>query len=177
MDHKTSGAIFQEIIVEFSEMNPTTLDQLESKVQEAIRRLSEGLMEWKLNEWNEKLQKRECSACGSKLENRSRSRQIATLVADISYERYRSSCPDCGKVEYPLDEALGLQPEQRLSRMLEELAVLCGASWNYQESEYIMQKLLGRRLSHETIFNKTTEAGKAASSEFEGEQDKGVGIR
>lgn len=55
---------------------------------------------------------------------------------------------------------------------MEELAVLCGASWKYGEGEFILEKFLGRRVSHETIFNKTTEVGKAASSQVEGVQIK-----
>ena len=90
---------------------------------------------------------------GLKLENRKRESQIATVVADVTYTRYRSSCPNCGKVEYPLDVMLGLRSLQRLSWLMEELSILCGASWKYGEAEYILEKFLGRRVSHETIFN------------------------
>jgi len=73
-------------------------------------------------------------------------------VADINYDRYMSYCPDCKKTEYPLDEALGLRPRQRMSNQVEELAVLCGASWDYEKSEYVMKKILSRySVSHETI--------------------------
>lgn len=48
-----------------------------------------------------------------------------------------------------------------------------GASWKYQEMEYMVQKVLRRRcISHETIFNKTTEIGEAASQESEGNRIK-----
>jgi len=172
MDCKGLGEVFQEIIVELSEMGPTDLDELENKVRDAIRRLAECLMEWKLDEWNTQLRKEICPKCGSKLENRKRERQIATSVADVNFQRYRSSCPNCGEIEYPLDEVLGLHPGQRLSWILEELSALCGASWKYGEAEYIMQKVLGRRVSHETIFNKTTEVGEEASRESEGSKIK-----
>jgi hypothetical protein len=36
MDHKTLGDIFQDIVVEFSEMEPTNLDELEDRVLDAI---------------------------------------------------------------------------------------------------------------------------------------------
>ncbi len=32
MDHKTLGYIFQEIVVEFSEIGPTNLDELEDRM-------------------------------------------------------------------------------------------------------------------------------------------------
>ena len=163
MDRMTLGDIFQEILAELSEMEPTNLDELERKIREILRRLGECLMEWKLEDWDIELRKAVCSECGSKLENRKRERQIATSVADVNYKRYRSSCPNCGKIEYPLDEVLGLHPLQRLSWLLEELAILCGASWKYAEAEYILGKFLGRRVSHETVFNKTAEVGAEAS--------------
>jgi hypothetical protein len=94
-------------------------------------------------------------------------------VADIHYDRYRSNCTNCGKVEYPLDTALGLRPRQQFSSSVQELSVLCGASWKYTEAEYMMQKILRRRcVCHETILNKTTEVGKAASLESEGARIK-----
>jgi hypothetical protein len=172
MDHNTLGEIFQEIIVELSEMGPTNLDTLEKKVREVLRRLGAGMMQWKLGDWDTELRKEICSECNSKLENRKRDSQIVTVVADVNYQRYRSSCPDCGKVEYPLDSVLGLRPYQRLSWLMEELSVLCGSSWKYEEAESIMEKFLGRRVSHETIFNKTTEAGKAGARQGEGVQIK-----
>jgi hypothetical protein len=169
MDRKTLGDIFQGIIVKFSEMQPTNLDELESETLDAIYRIGKGLMQWKFHEWDTELHKQTCSECGAKLENRRRSAQIATWVADIHYDRYRSNCVNCENVEYPLDKALGLQPRQQFSSSVAELAVLCGASWKYQEAEYMMQKVLRRRCAcHETVFNKTNQVGKAASHELEG---------
>ncbi|MFC1718515.1 UPF0236 family transposase-like protein, partial [Candidatus Poribacteria bacterium] len=96
-------------------------------------------------------------------------------VADIDYARYRSNCTNCDKVEYPLDEALGLQPRQQYSSSVQELSALCGASWKYDECEYVMKKILRRQcVSHETVFNKTTEIGEAASKESEGNRIKAL---
>jgi hypothetical protein len=173
MDHKTLGDIFQEIVVEFSEMGPTNLDELEDRVLDAIYRIGACLMEWKLEDWNMELRQDICHECGCKLENRKRERQIATWVSDVTYERYRSNCPNCGKVGYALDEVLGLRLKQRLSSSVEELAALCGASWKYEKSEYMMKKVLRRRcVSHETIFNKTNQVGEAAAAEIEGAKIK-----
>jgi hypothetical protein len=87
-------------------------------------------------------------------------------VANIDYERYMSYCPKCKNTEYPLDSALGIQPLQRMSSSVEELAILCGASWDYGKSEDIL--CLHNRLCHETIQEKTTEAGITISKELEG---------
>ena len=98
---------------------------------------------------------------------------MATWVSDMNYQRYRSNCPDCGKVDYALDKVLGLRPRQRLSSSVEELSVLCGASWKYEKSEYMMKKVLRRGcVSHETIFNKSNEVGQVASKWVEGAKIK-----
>ena len=169
MDHTTLGDIFQEIVTDFSEMEPTSLDHLEQRVLDAIYRIGSCLMEWKFSDWDTQLRQDTCQECGGSLENRKRSRQMATWVSDMHYQRYRSNCSDCGNVEYALDEVLGLRPKQRMSSSVEELAVLCGASWKYEKSEYMMKKVLRRRcVSHETVFNKTNEVGAAASRETDG---------
>lgn len=172
MDYKTLENIFQEIFDEFSEMKPNNLDELENKVTRAMHKLGSYLMESKIKDWNIQLHETEqdsCEKCGTKLKNKQEDRQIATRVCDMNYKRYRRYCPKCKVAEYPLDKVLGLHPRQRLSNSIEELSVLCGASWNYESCEYIMKKLLHRPcVSHETIFNKTNEVGEAASKELEG---------
>jgi hypothetical protein len=169
MDHKTLGDIFQEINDEFSDMEPTKLGRLEDKVLSAMYRLGSYLMESKITDWNTQVRHETCSECGTKLEHKQKKRQIATWVSDVHYKRWRSYCPQCGKAEYPLDEVLGIHPKQQLSSSVQELSALCGASWEYEECEYLMKKILRRRcVSHETVFNKTTEIGKAVSDEFEG---------
>lgn len=90
-------------------------------------------MEWKLSDWNNELKKETCQQCNSKLENRNRDRQLATMVSDVNFTRYMSYFPNCKKTEYPLDEELGLRPRQRMSSQVEELSALCGASWSYEQ--------------------------------------------
>jgi hypothetical protein len=89
IDHKTLGHMFQEIIVEFSEMGPTELGTFENKVLDAVYRVGKGLMQWKLGEWNTELRIETCSQCGGKQENRRRSAQIATWVARIGVVLHR----------------------------------------------------------------------------------------
>ena len=72
-----------------------------------------------------------------------------------------------------MDDVLGISPRQRLSSSVQELSALCGASWECEQCEHLMKKVLRRRcVSHETVFDKTTEIGKAASDEFEGNRVK-----
>ena len=115
-------------------------------------------MKSKVEDWDTQLHQdkpKTCEKCGTKLKNKQEDRQIATRICDVNYKRYRSYCPKCKLAEYPLDRVLKLRPRQRLSNSVEELSVLCGASWDYGHSEYIMKKVLNRFcVIHETIFNR-----------------------
>ncbi len=173
MDHKTLGKIFQEINDEFSPMAPVKLDKLEDRVFAAMVKVGSYLMECKMEDWDTHVRQETCTQCGAKLKHRQVERHIATWVSDMTYKRDRSYCPKCKKATYPLDETLGVKPKQRLSSSLQELSALCGASWKYEECEYLMKKILRRQcVSHETVFNKTTEIGEAASWESEGNRIK-----
>ena len=175
MDHKALGDIFQEIYSEFSDMEPTSLDQLEDNVFSAMQKLGLYLMDSKVKDWNSQVVQETCDKCGTKLKHSQKQRQIATWVSDISYKRDRCYCPRCKEAEYPLDKVLGIHAKQRLSSSVQELSALCGASWKYAECQYVMQKILRRRcVSHETVFNKATEIGEAASGESEGMRIKAL---
>lgn len=167
------GKLWQEEIMNLSEITPESFDSLENRIQDILHRLGKAMMEWKLKEWNSSLKKDKCSECGSDVHNRKRTKQILTTLGTIDYERYMSYCPECKKTEYPLDKILGIQPQQRMSSSVEELAVLCGASWDYVKSEYILGKLLRHdKLSHESIQEKTNEVGNAIVKELEGSKIK-----
>ena len=167
------GELWQEEIMNLSETTPESLDALENRIQDVLHRLGKAMMEWKLKEWNSSLKKDKCPECDSKVHNRKRTKQILTTVATIDYERYMSSCPKCKHTQYPLDSILGIQPLQRMSSSVEELSILCGASWDYGKSEYILGKLLRHdKLSHETIQEKTNSVGSSIPKELEGSKIK-----
>jgi hypothetical protein len=169
------GELWQEEIMKLSNVIPESLDTLENRIQDTLNRLGKAMMEWKLKEWDSSTKKDKCSECDNKVHNRKRTKQILTTVANVDYERYMSYCPKCKNTEYPLDKVLGLSPLQRMSSSVEELSVLCGASWDYGKSEYILGKLLRHdKLSHETIQEKTNAVGSAISEDLEGSKIKAL---
>ena len=86
MDHKTLGDIFQEIYDDFSDMKPTSLDQLENKVLAAMDKFGSYLMHSKITDWNSQTRHENCPECGTKLEHKNKERQIATWVCDMDYK-------------------------------------------------------------------------------------------
>jgi hypothetical protein len=100
MDHKTLDNIFQEINDEFSEMKPTGIDDLESRVLAAMYKLGAYLMEKKVEDWSDQVRNETCPECGTKLEHKRKKRQIATLfsytmvngmISGLSIKRLHSS--------------------------------------------------------------------------------------
>jgi len=85
IDNTKLGDTFQEIVTDFSEMAPTSLDHLEQQVLDAIYKIGSCLMDWKLSDWNTELRQDICQKCGHNVENRKRCRQVATWVSDIYY--------------------------------------------------------------------------------------------
>jgi hypothetical protein len=167
--------LWQEEIMQLLEVTPENLDALENRIEDTLHRIGKALMEWKLQEWNDTLPGEECPDCGIKLHHRNRSKQVLTTVATIDYERNMSHCPKCKRTDYPMDKVLGLQPLQGMSNKVQELCVLCGASWDYEKSEYVLSKLLRHnRLSHETIQEKTNMVGSSIPEELEGTKIKAL---
>jgi len=46
------GKLWQEEIMNLSEVTPESLDALDKRVQDILHRLGKAMMEWKLAEWN-----------------------------------------------------------------------------------------------------------------------------
>ena len=125
MNDKSLGDIFQEINDDFSDMEPTNIDQLENRVLAAMDKLGAYLMDRKITDWNTQIRHETCAECGTKLKHKQKKRQIATWVSDVNYKRWRSYCPECKKYEYPLDKVLGIAPKQQLSSSIQELSHHC----------------------------------------------------
>ena len=83
LNANTIGQVFQDIILQLSDMKPTNVDTLENKVLDAIYQLGGLMMEWKLSDWNDDLKKDNCQQCNTKLQNRKHSRQLSTMPSVI----------------------------------------------------------------------------------------------
>jgi len=89
------GKLWQEEIMNLSDVTPESLDTLENRIQDILNRLGKAMIEWKLKEWDSSTKKDKCSECDSKVHNHRRTKQILTTLANVEYERYMSYCPKC----------------------------------------------------------------------------------
>ena len=72
------GKLWQEEIINLSDIPPENLDAFENRIQDVLHRLGKAMMEWKLKEWNSSTKKDKCSECDGKVHNRKRTKQILT---------------------------------------------------------------------------------------------------
>lgn len=102
------------------------------------------------------LEEREEVLFSSKAENLCsegyRRRYITTIFGTILYERrlYRDKKGERKKYCYLLDEALKIEPDQRVSKSLFKMALESADRDSYREVEKEIEKRTGERISHET---------------------------
>ena len=90
------GKLWQEEIINLSDIPPENLDAFENRIQDVLHRLGKAMMEWKLKEWNSSINKDKSKdkspKCDSKVHNRKRTQQILTTLVPPS--NGRTECVD-----------------------------------------------------------------------------------
>ncbi|MEW8978058.1 MAG: ISLre2 family transposase [Symbiobacterium sp.] len=99
-----------------------------------------------------------------------RERTLVSLFGmEIRFRRrgYRRRQPD-GKwaYRYPLDEMLGLLPEERFCPLVQELAVDLATKMSFREAASCLQERFGIPVSHQEIHRWLQEAGQDRDREF-----------
>ena len=65
------GKLWQEEIINLSDIPSENLDAFENRIQDVLHRLGKAMMEWKLKEWNSSINKDKskdkCPKCDSKV--------------------------------------------------------------------------------------------------------------
>ena len=93
-------------------------------------------------------------ACGcTMLAEQRRGRALLFLFGLVRFRLRRYRCPDCGTWRCPAAEPWQLEPQQRLTRTLQEVVAHFGLSWSYQ----VAAVLLGRVLPVAAVSAKTVE--------------------
>lgn len=82
-----------------------------------------------------------------------RKRYITTIFGTILYERrlYRDKKGKGKRCRYLLDEALKIEPDQRVSKSLFRMALKSADRDSYREVEKEIEERTGERISHETL--------------------------
>lgn len=113
-----------------------------------------------------------CPECGARIGNKGREqRQIKTLIGIIRWNRKVGRCPngcEIGQVA-PLDEELGLTPNQRVCNGLKRVACALAVFVPYEIAAVLLFLVVRVKISATTIWEWVQEAGDKAMKALENE--------
>ena len=111
-----------------------------------------------------------CSRCGQRLESKGLvSRKLVTLVGQIRWRRRVWRCADgCGIGQVaPLDDALGLEANQRTGIQVKRLACTLAVFVPYEVSTVLLGLLTGVNVSPNSIWNWVQRTGELAQTRLQ----------
>lgn len=113
-----------------------------------------------------------CPKCGDRIENKGREdRQIKTLIGVIRWKRKVGRCPNGCKIGQisPLDEELGLKPNQHFCNDLKRVACALAVFVPYEIASKLLSLVTKVKTSSISIWNWVQEAGCRAKEALESE--------
>lgn len=113
-----------------------------------------------------------CEGCGAKLESKGqRSRKLLTVIGEIKWSRQVRRCPKgCkGSERVPLDEALGIESNQRVGPHLIRMGCMLAIFVPYEIASKLLLLLTGVSVSPMTIWKWVQDAGRRAMEHVEKE--------
>jgi len=153
MDHTTATVetLGEELIREWGE--PSSLSEMEQKIRRVVLWLG-GVLLWLWLRWEEGRyppKEKPCPHCGGKATyQRQREGTLHTLLGSIGYRRAYYTCEQCHQGHYPLDDRLGLRPNQ-MSAELERLAGMVGVQTAFGKGSQLFEALTLIRLSDHSL--------------------------
>ncbi len=111
-----------------------------------------------------------CPKCGGRLESKGKQkRQLRTIVGIIRWRRRVGRCPKGCKIGQvaPLDDDLGLQPNQRVCSGLKRLGCMLAVFVPFNIAAIILYAMTGVEFSSSTIWEWVQEAGKGVKEDLE----------
>lgn len=131
----------------------------------------------KVLRWIEEEATRERPRCGCRdgvMERQgSNPRKLVTLLGEVEFKRARYRCKVCGRERYPLDEALGLEAERKMTLGVRERALWAAVEVSYEKAEAFLEKFTGLEVSRGSIHRMALEEGERIES-WEEERRKEV---
>ena len=115
-----------------------------------------------------------CESCGNRLESKGQlKRQLVTIVGIIEWKRQVKRCPSgCKKSQVvPLDQELGLSPNQRTGPHLKRMACSLAVFVPFEIAATLLCLLTGVEVSSSSIWNWVQEAGERAMNRLQTQLD------
>lgn len=153
MDHTTLAV--ENVSKEWVEAweQPGSLSEMEQKIRRCMVWLGGLLLRlWlKWEEGHYPPKEKACPHCGGQAAyQRQREGTLRTIFGTLKYRRAYYTCETCHQGHYPLDERLGLRPNQ-MSAELERLAGLVGVQTAFGKGSELLEELTLIRLSDHSL--------------------------
>jgi len=148
------------VTLDLQHSDAASLDhQISGAVAEVGRVLWREVVE-RLRQVVETGQRPPCSACGGRFKsNGRRSRVEQTLVGEVSFERERWRCTNCGQEMAPLDQALGLAARTGHTLDVQERCLWLATEMSFAKASQAASELRGWQVSHGRIHEWAQEVG------------------
>jgi hypothetical protein len=130
------------------------------------------IVEQILNERGKERKELKCPNCGVKLEDKGNiAREIKSIIGRLKWHRKVLRCPNKCKIGQiaPLDEGLGLKPNQRISEELKEVSCALAVFLPFGIASLLLKMLTGVEVNAGSIWNWVQSAGRDAKLRIEEE--------
>ena len=110
-----------------------------------------------------------CAQCGRRLRSQGyRARQWLTLFGEVHWKRRVGRCPEgCPGQVTPLDEVLGVAPQQRYGAEVQALGCRLAVFVPYETAVRLLQQLTGTAVAPGTVWNWVQRLGQRLVQEVE----------
>jgi hypothetical protein len=103
---------------------------------------------------------RRCQGCGAVLVRNGReARRIKTLVGEVKVDRVHLRGQKCREEIYPLDQAMGLGPGERMTLGVRERLLWAVVEVGYEKTHQFLEKFTGLEVSRNRIHEVALEEG------------------
>lgn len=114
-----------------------------------------------------------CPKCGGEANQKGQnSRKIETLLGEIEFKRKRFKCKGCSREIYPLDEAIGLEPQSKCTLGVVERALWAAVEVSYEKTSEFLKKFTGLEVSRGHIHRLAIKEGRILEEIEERERER-----
>ena len=156
------------VIVVEVDVQGRTLGEVEADLMSKVRAALAPPLQAALEAVAAEVEPGTCPGCGRQRRRRGMERRtVVGLFGILELRRQRVECRNCESTGYPADEVLGLEPGERYSLGVAEMALFSATDISYAKSAGTMKYLLDVGISHGQIPRLAQKEGALIQAEWE----------
>ncbi len=156
------------VVVVDVDVQGRTLGEVEAELMGKLRAALAPALQAELEVVVAEVEPGVCPGCGRARRRRGmEKRTVVGLFGVLELKRQRVECRECQSTGYPADEVLGLEPSERYSLGVAEMALFAATDTSYAKSAATMKHLLDVGISHGQIHRLAQKEGALIQAEWE----------